>query len=181
VKAKVLIVPGIGDSSPSHWQSLWQDADPGVFSRIELSPAEWEEPRRERWVGAIAEAMQPLGAETILVAHSLGCLAVAHWAATPSARAGGALLVSPPDPAQPAFPNQAISFSPVPIEPLPFPSIVVASSNDPYLTVGHARVCAEIWRSRFHDAGPEGHLSASDGLGDWPAGRALLGELRREV
>lgn len=178
MKAKVLIIPGIGDSSPSHWQSLWQLADPAAFSRIELLPPEWDEPRRARWVAAIAKAVQRLGADTVLVAHSLGCLAVAHWAASSSARAGGALLVSPPDTTCPAFPDQAISFSPVPLEPLPFPSIVVASSNDPYLTVGHARVCAELWRSRFHEAGARGHLGASDGLGDWPAGKALLDELR---
>lgn len=181
MKANVLIVPGIGDSSPSHWQSLWQEADPAVFSRIELSPAEWDEPRRERWVEAIAEAMQRLGTDTILVAHSLGCLAVVHWAASTSARAGGAFLVSPPDPTGPAFPPQAMSFSPVPLEPLSFPSIVVASSNDPYLSVGHARVCAETWRSRFHRAGASGHLSASDGLGEWKAGRALLNELRHDA
>jgi predicted alpha/beta hydrolase family esterase len=181
VRRRALIIPGIGDSPASHWQTLWQEADPASFARIELSPIEWNEPRRDRWVAAITEALQGLGEGTILVAHSLGCLAVAHWAASTSAKAGGALMVSPPDPARPAFPQQALSFSPVPLQPLPFPSIVVASSNDPYLSLSHARVCAESWRGTLHVAGARGHLSASDGLGDWPAGRALFEQLRHDA
>ena len=119
--------------------------------------------------------------DTILAAHSLGCLAVAHWAASSSIPVRGALLVSPPDPEGPAFPSEAQDFVPIPQTRFRFPSIVVASSNDPYLTLEHARRCAETWGSRFYEAGAWGHLSADDGLGEWPVGQALLEELRDGV
>lgn len=132
-------------------------------------------------MAAIVEALQELGDDTVLVAHSLGCLAVAHWAAFPSVRAGGALLVSPPDPASPSFPRQAMNFSPVPLERFSFPSIVVASSNDPYLSLLHAKVCAGAWGSRLYEAGARGHLGATDGLSHWPIGKALLDELNNAI
>jgi predicted alpha/beta hydrolase family esterase len=176
--ARVLIVPGIGDSPALHWQSLWQESEPGIYSRIALSQSEWDKPGRERWVAAIEEAVGQLGPDLIMVAHSLGCLAVAHWASSASVRIRGSLLVSPPDPMGPTFPSEAKDFGPVPLVRLPFPTIVVASSDDPYLSIAFARRCAEKWGSRLCEAGPRGHLSASDNLGEWPLGKALLAELR---
>jgi len=178
VKTRVLIVPGIGNSPAKHWQSLWEASDPDAFSRITLPQREWDNPRRGRWVAAIAEAMAGIGGNVVLAAHSLGCLAVAHWAASTSITPRGALPVSPPDPDGPAFALDAQDFSAVPQERFGFRSIVVASSNDPYLTLEHARHCARAWGSRLHEAGATGHLSDGDGLGAWPIGRSLLDELR---
>lgn len=175
---RVLIVPGIGNSPANHWQSLWEESDPDVFSRIVMLPGEWDNPRRERWVTAISEAIAGLEGNVVLAAHSLGCLAVAHWAASTSIRPRGALLVSPPDPDGPAFPLAARDFAAVPQIGLGFSSIVVASSSDPYLSLEHAGRCARAWGSRLYEAGAKGHLSGGDGLGAWPIGRSLLDELR---
>lgn len=175
---KVLIIPGIGNSSPTHWQSLWEAGEPHDFSRISLSEQDWERPLLDSWIMAIERAMTVIGADTVLAAHSLGCLAVAHWAAFSSLKPLGALLVSPPDPKAPAFPKEAQGFSPIPQHPLGFETIVVASSNDSYVTLEHARCCARAWGSRLLEVGPAGHLGDSDGLGAWPAGRALLDGLR---
>ena len=167
----ILIVPGIGNSGPLHWQTLWQAAHPG-WQR--LSVPDWERVDCADWVAALAAQAPPGG---ILVAHSLGCLAVAHWAAA-AARAGappirGALLVAVPDPHGPAFPAAAAGFAPLPLQRLPFPTNIAASSNDPYGSLAHARV----WGSEMVDMGPQGHLNAASMLGDWPAGWRLLEHL----
>lgn len=111
-------------------------------------------------------------------------LTTAWWAtryARPAALAKvrGALLVALPDPAGPAFPVDAHGFGPVPHERLPFPTCVVASSDDPYGSLAFARGCAHAWGSAFRDIGPRGHINADSGLGDWPAARGWLDALTR--
>lgn len=176
--SRVLIVPGTGNSSAAHWQSMWQGDDPGAFMRIALPQDEWDSPTCDRWLAAIADGVNALGADTVLLAHSLGCLAVARWAAASEVRVRGAFMVAPPDPLGPAFPASAASFAPAPLRRLPCPSIVAASSNDRYASIAYARRCALTWGSRLYEAGAKGHLSDGDGLGAWPEGRALLEELR---
>jgi predicted alpha/beta hydrolase family esterase len=172
----VLMVPGYGDSGPRHWQSLWEAADRTcrrVVQRDWQSPAldEW----RERLDRAIGESERP----PILVAHSLGCALVAHWARDAARRVAGALLVAPADADMVALMVDAVaSFAPVPLEPLPFPSILVASSDDPYVSVERAETFARAWGSRFVMIGAAGHLNADSGYGEWPEGRRLLDELR---
>ena len=85
-----LIIPGYGNSGPQHWQSLWQGARPNS-SRFE--PKSWDQPLRSDWVEALENSVAALGPDTILVAHSLGCLTVAHWAAQTRLRVKAALLV----------------------------------------------------------------------------------------
>lgn len=169
----VLILPGIGNSGPEHWQSRWQALEPAL-RRIEMP--NWDEPELSDWVAAIDAEVRRAAAPPVVAAHSLGCLALAHWA-----RAGGrlhaALLVAVPDPEGSEFPAVARSFGPVPHEALPFRSHVVASRNDPYGSFEFARRCASAWRSDFTDVGSAGHINAQSGLGDWPAGRALLSGL----
>lgn len=169
----VLILPGIGNSGPEHWQSRWQALEPSL-RRIQVP--NWDEPELSAWVTAIDAEVSRAAAPPVIAAHSLGCLAVAHWA-----RQGGllhaALLVAVPDPEGPEFPSVARSFGPVPLERLPFPTHVVASRNDPYASFDFARRCASAWASDFTDVGNAGHINAQSGLGDWPAGRALLSGL----
>jgi uncharacterized protein len=168
----VLIVPGIGNSGPSHWQSLWQARRP-EWHRLQVK--DWDHVVCDDWVSAIGRHVASLGPDTVIVAHSLGCLAVIHWAAREGKKIRGAMLVAVPDPASAVFPAaSAIGFSPVPLKKLAFPSTVVASTDDPYGSAPYARVCSKAWGANYVEAGPCGHLNSQSGLGDWPFGLELL-------
>jgi predicted alpha/beta hydrolase family esterase len=172
-----LILPGYGDSGPAHWQSLWETADP-AYRRVRQ--ADWESPRRADWVATLERALAAEPEPAVLVAHSLACLLVAHWAAEPGAslsKVRAAFLAAPVDPGRPAFPASAQGFAPVPRRALPFPSLVVASSDDPYAGIDFARSCALDWGSRLAEVGARGHINSASGVGDWPEGRALLAAL----
>jgi uncharacterized protein len=171
----VLIVPGIGNSGPQHWQSLWEASSPH-FQRVMQN--DWDHPICAEWVAALEQAVAASGPETILVVHSLGCLAVAHWAASTQLTIKGAMLVAVPDPAGPSFPAEAVGFDSTPQTRLPFESIVVASTNDPYGSLVYTQRMAELWDSLFVIIGDAGHINASSGLGEWPEGRALLESLK---
>jgi predicted alpha/beta hydrolase family esterase len=171
---KVLVVPGIGNSGPTHWQSLWEANKPN-FKRVQQR--DWDNPVCGEWVAVLDAAIVEAGADTVVVAHSLGCLAVAAWAARTRRALSGALLVAVPNPNGPQFPSEAKGFATSLIAPLPFRSIVVASSNDPYGTVEFASECASAWGSRFVEAGELGHINAASGIGSWPAGLTLMGQL----
>lgn len=166
-----LILPGIGGSGPQHWQSLWQAAHP-TLRRVEQR--DWERPDRAEWIARLEAAVREAGADVVLVAHSLACLQVAHWAGATVLRVRGALLVAPPDPEGPEFTPVAADFAPMPERRLPFPSILVASANDPYASAAHARRCARLWGSRLVEIGAAGHINTASGHGPWPAGLELL-------
>jgi predicted alpha/beta hydrolase family esterase len=136
---------------------------------------DWDHAICDEWVAAIDREVAAIGPNTIIVAHSLGCLAVAHWAARHAVTIRGALLVAVPDPSAPAFPSaSSVGFSPVPSARLPFRSIVVASNDDPYAAISYAQSCASTWGSEFLDVGARGHLNAASQLDDWAEGYQLL-------
>ncbi|MGH7348277.1 MAG: RBBP9/YdeN family alpha/beta hydrolase, partial [Candidatus Rokuibacteriota bacterium] len=127
----VLILPGYADSGPDHWQSHWERADPACRRVIQ---DDWLLPKLADWVARLEEEARACVTPPVLVAHSLACALVAHWAARPRARAAGALLVAPADVDSPAHTaNEVRNFSPVPLVPLPFASIVVVSTDDPFV------------------------------------------------
>jgi len=169
-----LILPGIGDSDPGHWQSLWQSAQPN-FSRVHQR--DWDHPVCAEWVAVLEQAVAQAGENVVLVAHSLGCLLVAHWAAQTHLKIKGALLVAPPNPAAETFPKETAGFSPVPMQPFKFPSVVVASSDDPYGDLMFTQSCATAWGSRFVHAGAVGHINTRSGLGSWSEGFILYRQL----
>ncbi|WP_347260803.1 alpha/beta fold hydrolase [Rudaea sp.] len=173
--AGVLLLPGCGDSGPAHWQSLWEAGNPS-FRRVVQD--DWMHPVRAAWQARLEEAVTQAGPGTVLVAHSLGCLLAAHWAARTRRRVRAALLVAVPDPAGPEFPSAATGFAQPPMRPLPFKSLVVASRDDAYGGVDHARRCADAWGAELIDIGSAGHINACSGLGAWPQGQALLRRLR---
>lgn len=173
-KTTALILPGFGNSGPSHWQSLWEAASPAF---VRVPQRDWDRPVCEEWVEALEVSVARFGANTVLVAHSLACLLVAHWAVRTHLKVKGALLVAPPNPDGPNFPKEAIGFSLLPIKPFTCPNIVVASSNDPYASLEYAQACALAWGSRFVSAGAVGHINADSGLGEWREGFALYREL----
>ena len=175
MRPPVLIVPGYGDSGPEHWQSLWEAANPD-FRRV--AQRDWLYPICSEWVATLEAAIRAAGAPVVLVAHSLGCLAVAHCASADTLPVHAALLVTPPDVERPDFPPVTEGFAPIPMRPLPFPSIVVASRNDTFTAFTRAAELAKAWGSRLVDAGASGHLNGDSGFGPWPLGETLLAELR---
>ncbi|HEX8363257.1 MAG TPA: alpha/beta hydrolase [Longimicrobium sp.] len=173
----VLLVPGLFDSSPGHWQSLWHAAHPEYHRVVQR---DWVNADRADWVGTLNRSIEAIDGPVVLVAHSLACITVAHWARSAgSGRVVGALLVAPSDVDLPTFPAGTTGFAPVPLEPLPFPSVLVASSDDEYITAQRARELGAAWGSRMVEVGAAGHINTSAGFGPWPAGEALLEELRR--
>jgi predicted alpha/beta hydrolase family esterase len=172
----VLMLPGYGDSGPEHWQSLWEAADATCRRVVQH---DWYAPTLAEWRERLDHAVAACERPPILVAHSLGCALVAQWARHARRPIAGALLVAPADVDMLALVLDAVaSFAPVPLETLPFPSIVVASSDDPYVTVERAQTFARGWGSRFVLIEAAGHLNTDSGHGDWPEGRRLLDELR---
>ena len=166
-----LIVPGIGNSGPQHWQTLWEQRHPG-WRRVQQRA--WDRPVCREWLPALEAAVAEVPTPVVLVAHSMGCLLVAHWAHRSSVPVRAAFLVAVPDPDGPLFPAAAQGFQPVPSGRLRFPSLVVASSDDPFGSVAYARRCARDWGSDFVEIPSAGHINADSGLGDWPAGLALF-------
>lgn len=174
----ILTVPGLCNSGPDHWQTLWEQ-ERGDVRRVELGM--WDRPHRNTWVNQLNLAIHNAARPVVLVAHSLGCHAVAWWAKYERPAAAGpvigALLVAPPEVDFFPLDERLGQFSPTPAEPLPFRSILVASRNDPYMGIRTARKLARTWGSAFADAGEVGHINADSGLADWTFGKFLLGQL----
>lgn len=176
LQSEVLIVPGLGSSGPAHWQTLWQELH--GYQRVEQR--DWEAPVRAEWLAALDQVLRARGKPSVLVAHSLGCALVAHYAQQPSAAAlvRAALLVAPADVDDPArTPECTRCFAPLPLRRLPFESLVVASANDPFCDPARARQFAEAWGADLEDIGDAGHINADSGLGAWPAGHRFLQRL----
>lgn len=173
-----LIVPGLNDSGPTHWQSLWGRLLRNS-SRAELG--DWSAPQRSQWVGALDDAIRATHGPIILCAHSLGCLAVAWWAALRGQKHGwpvaGALLIAPPDCDRPSSADTLRDFGPTPMVKLPFPAILAASRDDHYADIEQSQRMARYWGAHFVDTGQLGHINADSGIGLWPAGLSLLGRV----
>jgi len=173
----VLLLPGLHNSGPTHWQSLWQRAH--GYTRVEQHSWDW--PLRGDWMMQLEEAvLAHPGA--VLVAHSLGCVLVAAWAAHSlhAHRVKAALLVAPADVERPEMQQMLYSWSPIVRERLPFPSVMATSRNDPYCSFMRASALAHAWGSSMVDCGMSGHVNAEANLGDWPEGFALLQDLLKE-
>ncbi len=178
----VLVLPGWQNSGPAHWQSRWEAA----YGDTRVEQSDWLHPLRGDWMMRLEEAIADLeqgeaAPQVALVAHSLGCQLVAAWAAHSkrTARVRAALLVAPPDVEREEVRAPLHSFTPIVRQALPFASLAVISSDDPFCDPARARAMAAHWGSRILEAGPRGHLNADSGLGDWPEGRLLLAELLR--
>lgn len=170
----ILIVPGYTNSGPEHWQTRWE-AKLSTARRVEQ--AEWSKPVRETWIERVAEEVNASDRPVVLVAHSLGIPTAVH--AIPRFRkpVAGAFFVAPPDVANPAVrPKHLMTFGPYPREPLPFPSIVVASRNDPFCAFEIAEDAANAWGSLLIDAGEAGHLNTEAGYGPWPEGSMVFAQ-----
>ena len=179
MKCDVLILPGLWNSGPRHWQSLWHERNPH-WRRAEHR--DWTNPHCDEWVAELDAAIADCQGPPILVAHSLGCMLVAHWALSGSPlKVAGAFLVAPSDVETPSYPAEQNCWAPVPQQALPFPSLVVGSANDPFASAERTAAFASAWGSRLVEIGDAGHLNTESGHGDWPEGRRLLEKFCDEI
>lgn len=174
----VLTVPGLWNSGPQHWQTHWEAKHAGVRRVVQR---DFDHPERDEWVATLDAAIRSCPRPPLLAAHSLGCTLVAQWALERGGEGvAGAFLVAPSDAEAPGYPVEGRTFTRVPLHALPFPSIVVASTNDQYVSIERARVFAAAWGSRLVIIGDAGHINGASGYGPWPEGEQLLMELRQE-
>jgi predicted alpha/beta hydrolase family esterase len=171
-------LPGIGNSGEAHWHSHWENADPAIRR---FAPASWDQPELSDWIAALDKAVSEARTPPILVAHSLSCLLVAHWQNVSRLPVKAAFLVAVPDPSSAVFPAQAAGFADVPQHGFGFPSLIVASINDPYGALPYVEARAKQWGSMLKVIGPAGHINGQSGLGAWPEGLSLLTEFARQT
>jgi uncharacterized protein len=174
----VLILPGWENSGPKHWQSLWEQRH--GYTRVEQH--DWSKPLRGDWIARLEDVVLGCTEAAVLVGHSLGCILAAAWAAHSknTHRVRGALLVAPPDLDRPELGDQLPSWVPIPMQPLPFPAVLVASRNDPFCRFERAQVLASAWNAQLIDHGASGHINADSGLASWPEGHVLLQDLMKD-
>ncbi|MDP9081347.1 MAG: alpha/beta hydrolase [Bacteroidota bacterium] len=173
-QSTILIIPGLGNSGPLHWQSIWQNRFD--FTRVEQE--EWDTPMCSDWIEKINnEVSKHDPANVILVGHSLACTTIAYWALKYNVNIKGALLVGPSDTEADTYPPGTTGFKPVPLFNLPFKTIVVASTNDFYVTFDRASQFADGWGSELINIGDAGHINVSSGFGQWDAGLEILRRL----
>lgn len=198
-EADILIVPGWSSSGADHWQSRWEK---NIKTARRVEQADWYRPNKNAWVARLVEEVAQSVRPVVLVAHSLGVITVAHaaqkLARLPGNAVAGAFLVAPADvdnahgwpvtegwtfEADPAR-DAAVAhhqggdgggFAPIPLAKLPFPSALIASSNDPYCSAGRAKLLAAAWGSALIESGEVGHINTTSGHGPWPDGLLAFG------
>lgn len=156
-----VMVPGLDNSGPGHWQSLWEP----LLDASRVLQQDWSDPDLDRWADGVARHLEARRA-TVLIAHSLGCLAVARAWPRIRRRVRAVLFVAPANP-------RYFGFLPV-AHHIEVPSLLVASRNDLWLSFEDAQRLAVLWGSEFVDLGAAGHINADSGHGHWPEGWRLL-------
>lgn len=176
----VLIVPGLGDSGPQHWQTYWLAL---MKNAQKLIQKDWNAPNLTDWLATLNTTIATIDGPIVLVAHSLGSILVNHWTTNHyDPKVIAALLVAPADVDSVTHtPEETWNFSPIPLTKLPYPSIVITSSNDPYIAVERATLFAEKWGSSFVDVGLQGHLNTASNLKNWEEGQAIFQKLLTQI
>jgi predicted alpha/beta hydrolase family esterase len=181
----VVLVPGMRGHVPAHWQTRLERLLPNARM---VPPLGARHASLDDRVALLDWVIRDVDGPVVLVAHSAGCLTTVHWATRHDGNVVGALLVTPPDlatPLPPQYPSLAElrgnGWLPVPSRPLPFPSIVAASSNDALGAYDQVLDLADAWGSRIHDLGPVGHMNPDSGFGPWPGAFALIHKLTGAV
>lgn len=175
---QILIAPGYCGSGDNHWQTYWEKEN---TEYIRIEQRDWSQPIADEWTETIEKFVREAKTEVIVVAHSLGCIALALWAQKTKLRIKGALLVAPPNTDDEKLKSILKGFSPVPQHKLPFPSILLASTNDPYRSIEESEALAERWGSQFVNLGAVGHINGASNLKNWPEGREYLNKLANDA
>lgn len=165
-----IIVPGLKSSGPTHWQTWLEHR---VAGSLRVTQRDWNDPHLPDWSGRVRREITRATGPVFIVAHSFGALAAVQAASDHMERISGALLVAPADP------NRFGIAEFLPSKPLGFPAIVVASTNDPWMTFERAAHWARLWKADFISLGDAGHINAEAGFGPWPEALALLERVRR--
>lgn len=180
--ANILIIPGYTNSGSEHWQSRWQSS---MANAQRVEQAEWSKPIREVWVKNTASQITASKTPVVLIAHSLGVAAAVHALHEDQgthSHVAGAFLVSPPDVINPEIrPKHLMTFGPYPSAPLPCPSFVIGSRNDPFSDYEKMQETAADWGSFFIDAGESGHINSDSGHGPWPEGLMVFAEFMKRL
>lgn len=173
--SNVLILPGWQNSDSKHWQSRWQQLH--GYSRVEQH--DWMRPLRGDWTARLEDVLLGCEGPAVLVAHSLGCMLTAAWAAHSRQlqRVQAAFLVAPPDVEREDIRQMLPGWSAAVWQALPFKTVVLGSSNDPFCSLARAVGFARVWGADFVDLGAQGHVNSDSGLGDWPQGHQHLRQL----
>lgn len=170
--ADILIVPGYTNSGPDHWQTRWENK---LSTARRVHQAEWSKPVVGDWTRVLADAVNAARKPVVLVAHSLGVATAIQSIPQLTGKVAGAFLVSPPDVENPDIrPRHLMTFGPYPRHKLPFPSVTIASRNDPFSAFEKSEDIAAAWGSHFVDAGEAGHINADSGHGPWPEGSMIF-------
>lgn len=170
-----LIVPGLGNSGPQHWQTYFENSA-GNFKRI--IQQEWDAPNCKDWIETIDKVVASYDPSTVtLIGHSLGCSTIAHWAKHYGRKIKGALLVAPSDVESSQYKFPVTGFSPIPLDPIAFKTIIVASSNDQWISLERAQFFAGNWGSELINIGDAGHINAASGHHEWTEGLEILKKL----
>jgi predicted alpha/beta hydrolase family esterase len=177
----VLTLPGRDGAGPDHWLSHWERAFP-AFVRVEQ--ANWNEPLYADWAATLSRHVAAASKPVVLIAHSLGTSLVMRWACDQpqlAMRVAGALLAAPSDrdvmEGKPG--NPVKGFGPMLLRALPFPSLVLASRDDPFVTFERAQLFAAAWGGAIVDVGANGHLGSPANLGAWAIGMSALEQFIR--
>jgi len=180
----VLIVPGLRDEMPEHWQTILERRLPNARAVPRMEREALDKLSCAAWVERLDRSIADIDGPVVLAAHSAGVMIVVHWAREHRRAIKGALLAAPPDfesPLPEGYPTmedlQRNGWTPTPRAPLPFPSIVAASTNDPLGRYERITELAAAWGSRVVNVGAVGHLNPASGFGEWPRAEALLREL----
>ncbi len=170
---RLLIVPGLHGSGPDHWQT-WVERQHAGAVRIELP--DWGLADPACWARAIDETLrQHRAGAWIAVAHSFGCLALAHHASQGGRGLHGALLVAPANPDRFGLDERPLA------QPLPFASTLVVSANDPWMSHADALYFGRRWGSAIIEAGEAGHINPAAGYGAWPEALGWIDQHARRV
>ncbi len=173
-EAEILIIPGYGGSDENHWQSRWESR---LSTARRVEQADWNNPVLEHWTNRIAREVSVATKPVVFVAHSLGVPAVLHALPKLGARVAGAFFVAPPDVSDPArVPAPLTDFGPYPTQRLAFPTLTIASRNDPYCAFETVEQLTQSWGALLIDAGEAGHLNVASGHGPWPEGTMVFAE-----
>ena len=166
-------VPGLGGSGVSHWQTYWEKAHPEI---IRVEQTDWDNPVCQKWIEQLLKTInQSADKPIVLIGHSLGCATIVHAAKQNNlSNVAGAFLVAMPDVERSDFPKECIGFAPMPRISLSFPSLMIASENDPYISSMELKKWSDIFGAEFISVGEREHIGTAAKLGYWEEGQKLF-------